>query len=267
MTSLGVQTTLEDVAQLEQAGFNAWPALQTLFSGPWVLRMANGVTKRANSLNTLGPEHDTPEALRHRLDQAEALFRRNGLTPVFRVSPLTSAATVAEVRRRGWTERDPSLVLHGTLDRALHGALAECETRPNPGLLSDHPTAAWLKAHAAVDGLSPQTCCTLKSILTKIALPKAFASVPAGGHVGSVALAVADGPLLGLFCVGTLPEARRQGLSQRALNALLHWGKEQGANRLWLQVGAANTGALALYARMGLTPAYGYTYWVCPPPA
>lgn len=264
MTTLFSTLPASEVQQLEQAGFNAWPALHTVFDGPWLIRQADGVTKRANSINTLAAGHppgtdpDDPARLGQRLDRCVALFRRHGLPPVFRASPLTPPDTVAELIRRGWTEKDPSLVMMGTLPIP--------ESAPEPDLLSDHPTADWLETYARIDGLPSQSRCTVKKILRGIALPCATVCVHHAGHPASVALAVVDGPLMGLFCVGTLAEARRQGLSQRALSALLHWGRDQGADRLWLQVSAANSGAQALYRRMGLTPVYGYTYFVCPDP-
>lgn len=264
MTSLFSTLPPDAVLRLEQAGFNAWPALHSVLDGPWLIRQANGVTKRANSINTLGAESDTPASLSQRLERCCALFRRQGQTPVFRASPLTTAATLDELARRGWQEKDPSLVMLGPLPPPDSPPDTLPDTLPERGLLSDHPTAAWLDAFTRVDGLSPQARCTLKAILRGIALPAAYACVTREGQPVSVALAVVDGPLMGLFCVGTVPEARRQGLSQRALSALLDWGRTQGADRLWLQVSAANAGAQRLYARMGLTPAYGYTYFVCP---
>lgn len=244
------------VRRLEQAGVNSWPALSTVLDGPWVIRLADGVTKRANSINTLGEENDSPADLRQRLDRACSTFRRQGLPPVFRATPLTGTATLAELGRRGWTERDPSLLMLGPLTTP--------ETSAEPDLLSDHPTAEWLATFARIDGLPPQDRCTLKSMVRRLALPRAYACAAHDGQPASVAMAVIDGPLMGLFCVGTIPEARRQGLSQRVLSALRNWGLEQGASQLWLHVSATNTGAQTLYRGLGMTPAYGYTYFVAP---
>lgn len=249
-------TDRSTLRHLEQAGFNAWPSLHTVLDGPWCLRLSGGLTKRANSINTLMDDDETPALCRLRLDRAEALFRRHGLAPVFRTTPLTGAATLSELDRRGWTLRDPSLVMHGPLPIPARP--------PEPDALSDHPGQDWLDLFCRIDSLAPGQRCLLKRMLRGIALPHAYACIRQDGQPVAVALAVADGPLLGLFCVGTAPEARQQGLGKRCLSSLLHWGTAQGASRLWLQVSAANTPARTLYERMGLGEVYPYEYRVAP---
>jgi ribosomal protein S18 acetylase RimI-like enzyme len=58
----------------------------------------------------------------------------------------------------------------------------------------------------------------------------------------------------------TLPDHRRKGLARRLLAALLAAAREAGALTAWLQVKAANHGALRLYEGMGFAPAYRYLY-------
>ena len=40
-------------SRLEEIQFNAWPAFQTLIYEGWIVRLTNGYTKRANSVNIL----------------------------------------------------------------------------------------------------------------------------------------------------------------------------------------------------------------------
>ena len=66
---------------------------------------------------------------------------------------------------------------------------------------------------------------------------------------------------LHVTAVAVSPERRREGLGQRALQALLDEGAQQGARHATLEVSAANEAANALYARCGFRTAgirHGY---------
>ncbi|MEL7296359.1 MAG: GNAT family N-acetyltransferase [Pseudomonadota bacterium] len=50
------------------------------------------------------------------------------------------------------------------------------------------------------------------------------------------------------------PEARRQGLNQRILTRLIEWASARGIPYCYLDVYAANTGAIAAYEKFGFRP-------------
>jgi N-acetylglutamate synthase len=62
--------------------------------------------------------------------------------------------------------------------------------------------------------------------------------------------------------MGTRPEARRRGAATSVLHALASWAIDKGADRMYLQVEAANDAARQLYVRAGFETAYRYHYRV-----
>lgn len=56
-----------------------------------------------------------------------------------------------------------------------------------------------------------------------------------------------------ILSLGVIPEARRQGLGLRLLDAVMARARELGARRLHLDVGTDNAAGRALYARRGFT--------------
>jgi N-acetylglutamate synthase len=57
-----------------------------------------------------------------------------------------------------------------------------------------------------------------------------------------------------------VPAARRRGLGTEVMTTLLDWAKQQGATSSYLQVRAANPGALKLYAALGYVTHHPYGY-------
>ena len=102
-----------EIRQLEQMGFQAWPALETRANFGWVQRFAGGYTKRANSINAIeaGPQF-TPAVMA----ELERPYRERGHPPIWRLTPLAPAEADTVLAGRGYRRIDQSLVQRATLD-------------------------------------------------------------------------------------------------------------------------------------------------------
>ncbi|WMM30943.1 GNAT family N-acetyltransferase, cg3035/Rv0428c family, partial [Shouchella clausii] len=60
------------IRKIEALSMNAQPALKTVQKGGWILRFANGYTKRANSINPLYP---SCEELDRKIEACEQMYR------------------------------------------------------------------------------------------------------------------------------------------------------------------------------------------------
>jgi ribosomal protein S18 acetylase RimI-like enzyme len=65
---------------------------------------------------------------------------------------------------------------------------------------------------------------------------------------------------MGVYSMGTRPEARRRGAATAVLHALARWAVSRGAAHTYLQVEATNDAARQLYIRAGFETAYRYHY-------
>ena len=72
--------------RLERLAFRARPSLETVEYDGWVLRFADGYTKRANSVN---PHFGSTLPASTKISHCEALFKDRGLPTIFRLTPLT----------------------------------------------------------------------------------------------------------------------------------------------------------------------------------
>ena len=101
----------ENIRQIEEAGLNAWPSHQQVLYDGWLLRFADGYTKRANSVN---PVYKSPLGIDEKIEACEGFYRKMGLPPVFRLTPLAQEALDPSLAARGYRVLHPTRVL--TLD-------------------------------------------------------------------------------------------------------------------------------------------------------
>ena len=112
--------------RIEELTLNGWPALQTVLLDGWVLRFADGYTRRANSVNPLYPSGevgDSPERLARKVEQCEALYAQRGLDTVFKLTEASEPAGLdALLERRGYEREATTSVQLAEIDRPVRRA-------------------------------------------------------------------------------------------------------------------------------------------------
>lgn len=240
--------------RLEEAALNAWPALeQVLFDG-WVVRWANGYTKRANSVTPLYAGH---LPLVEKVACCEQFYATRGQPAMFR---LTSGADMldldARLAQRGYALVEPSLVLH----RAVQAA-----DLSRPAARAVHsPLDVWLTTFCQLSGVQPADAGqqTHRAILQAIPGRCLFLTLAEAGVTVACGMGVVEQAYVGLFNLVTAAAYRQQGYAMVLVAELLHQAGQQGAQHAYLQVTEQNSAARRLYARAGFGAAYRYWYRV-----
>ena len=228
-----------DRVTLDRLAARAWPALEQVEVDGWLLRAAQGVTRRANSALPLS------DALP--VEQVVAFYRERDLPPVVQVSDQATDAALANL---GWVRDIAVEVMTAPLPEASSSAVVRAE-----------PEQDWVDCWWTVDGRGGQAELDVAlRMLGRIPAPAAYASVVEHGRTVAVGRAVAQEGLLGVFSMAVRPEARRRGLARQLLHALSDWGRGHGAGTAYLQVFDGNTAARALYASAGFATAHHYHY-------
>lgn len=249
------RVTTRDILAVEEVSARGWPAPETEWLGRWLLRAGGGVTGRANSVLPLGdPGVALPEALRH----VRAWYAERHLPTRIQVPLPARAALDAELAARGWQTERAALVLTGGVGTALD-LLPERPDLPAVARAPD-PPADWLESfrrYRGLDALPPETIATLTG--SRLAV---FASYVEDGLTVAIGRGAVDEDWLGVTALDVRPERRRRGVARHVLRALLRWAAGHGATRLYLQVGAGNEPALALYGALAVTEHHRYHYRV-----
>lgn len=243
---------LDTIRHIEEIALNAWPAHQQLLCDGWLLRFANGYTKRANSVM---PVYPGGQEINAKINFCEEMYRQQGLPPIFRLTPLADGKLDLALEGRGYRKIDPTRVM--SLD------LANWQPPAAPATpLRELPLEQWMGVFSQISGSLVEQQPAHTEILRKILHPHMTAAIEISGKWAACGLGVLERGWFGLFDIVTHPDHRRQGLGTHLIRGMLNWAQVQGAEKSYLQVMENNAPALALYAKLGYRDAYGYWYRV-----
>lgn len=242
-------------ARVEDVCLNVWPAPQELHYDGWLIRLADGKTRRTNSVNIL---RDGVLPVEQKIDYCERFYRRHGLPSYFRILSTGSRAMDDLLEARGYDVQDETRALYMDFARHPIGAPSDAvELTPSA------PTAEWLAARARILGVSRRDTAKIEKILQHLALPAVFAAVrDETGEIRSLAKGAVHDGIVCVNLVATDAAYRRRGLSRMCLVAILDWSqREEGATGACLQVVSENAPAIALYEAFGFSQElYRYHY-------
>ncbi len=242
--------------RVEEASLNAWPALQQILLDGWLLRFANGFTKRANSIVPLYP---SMQAIPNKVRYCENLYTREQLKTIFRLTSITRTNELDDfLTARGYEHHDSTLVLHADLsDRS------QLKQSSQKFELIDQND--WLKVYTKLTNMPAQAQSLHAAILNGIQNTCAYAVLMEGEVPLACGLGVLEQELLGLFDVVTQADHRSSGLGTDLVASLLNWGASKGARTGYLQVVRDNEPARGLYEKLGFGELYRYWYRIGPP--
>jgi GNAT superfamily N-acetyltransferase len=250
----GLSVAVDDVRAVEQRAANAWPETHHQMLDGWRLRYSPGVpNRRANSVLPLYRlmTQDTPGAI----TKVEAFYHTHGLPSRFMVSPACEPDNLDQkLAERGYHIDAPTDVQWAdstTVELSLQNI--------HKAELLAEPDMDWMGVY--MEGVADRHEMSVKrDLIRRIGADYVVARVDLDGGPVSVGLGVFDQGWTGIFCMHTLNKHRRLGFAGAVLGALTRWGREQGGDRMYLQVERDNPVARAFYERSGFETRYGYHY-------
>jgi N-acetylglutamate synthase len=237
--------------RVEETCLKAWPALREVSLEDWLVRFADGLSRRANSAN---PRRAQIGDVAGSIAACAALYRAEGQPAIFRIPAFVDPAVDRELDGLGYGLEGETVT--------LHGVPAELVLKPDPDVeISSRPSADWLASMARLQRHSEQQNATYRRILQGLALRAGFAALRHDGELTALAYGVVHDSIYCCESVVTDARHRGRGFAHRLLGALNAWAESEGARLACLQVEATNTPARTLYRSIGLkAELYRYHY-------
>jgi len=244
-------------SQLDEWGLLAWPAFEERRIDGWLLRFAEGHTKRANAVYPMNPlKADLSKAIA----RCERFYRDRGQPAIFR---MTASCCPLELDRvldqRGYAFIDRTWVL----ERALcQSSLQEPEESLSEIAMEIVPIEQWLDAFQRL-GIMDVSSMALRRRLIRVVKGETIPLLAKQGErVLGLNLGIRTGEGIGLFGLYVGEDARRRGIGRGLVKAALQAGLAAGARTAYLQVEDSNEAARGLYEELGFQPSHDYWYRV-----
>lgn len=249
--------SLETIKTVEDLSLNAWPSHQLQVYDGWILRFSYFYTHRTNSVEVIGPSE---LSLKEKVDYCEEVYKKWGSPAVFKISPLTPNALELLLQERGYEEQHKVDNMVVDLEK-----VAPLERTPAlPLVLGDRVDEEWIQGLFALKGTD--------NPVHKQIVPSMYAAIPKdeitvkildeNGAVAATGLGILDRGYVGVYAIHVREDHRRKGLAEAIVRTILQKGKEQGAEKAYLQVVSDNTAAFKLYEKIGFRPEYSCWFLV-----
>jgi ribosomal protein S18 acetylase RimI-like enzyme len=239
--------------KLEEISMNAWPALQTLLYDGWILRFADGYTRRANSIHLLYPSKiETSQKIK----KCEEIYSGQGLPVKFQLAGRAESQEIDQLlEKQGYESEGETSMQSLDLIYARSSMIDDVQ-------LDQQINDQWGELCARLHILNENHAKTHFKMMEAIIPSRCFATVSFQGKAVGCGLGVFEDGFLGIFDIIVDKDYRHQGYGNRLMQALISWGKAKGAHTAYLQVMLDNTPALRLYERLGFNEQYQYWYRV-----
>lgn len=287
MSAIDFYAHSEAVEAIERATLQAVrPDVVETLPG-WLLPMDAGTVGRAHSAVPLAHPTDATRQTQQaaQVPDIAARYRAHGLSPVFRLPDVADGVDGADgtvgadrlhaaVLQQGATRTEPTWVMTAPVS-ALAAMRVPDHRSPVQVTADTQPSPAW-QALFVGEGLDPVDGAHRVRLLSR-APQTLFVSARVDGETVACGAATFGHGWMGVHGMRTAAPHRGQGHAGRVLQTMARlaasqaWahdpdgdtGQTTAVQQAFLQVGAGNASALALYQRAGFSAAWRYAYWRC----
>lgn len=240
------------IKTIEELSMNAWPALQTKLYDAWILRFANGYTKRSNSIN---PIYQSTLSLEEKIVFCESVYENLNLPVVFKLTNQSCPKNIDdELEKRHYSIIDETSVRIIEVDG--------CKYRDPEGIVIDNQFSdAWFNGFIRCSGLENQEFQnSAKNILNNILGEVIVVRKEVNNNIVACGYGAIERNFIGIFDIIVAKSHRGKGFGQEIMEGILSNAIHKGIKTAYLSVVVGNVPAESLYQKLGFKEIYKYWY-------
>ncbi len=230
---------------------NAWPSLQTILLDGWIIRMADGYTKRANSIN---PIYSFEKNLDEKMRYCETIFRKNSLPVIYKIVDCEEQKIIDQkLERAGYEKIDATSV-------QVCKNIQEVHSYKEALVIDKKFTENWIHCFYQCSNIKDKkTMENIENMLRNIRHDIVSVYKTENGMFAGCGYGVIEKGFVGLFDIIVKEEYRKKGYGTDIVKTILSEAKEHGAKNAYLAVVNDNIAAKSIYEKIGFKETY--TYW------
>jgi ribosomal protein S18 acetylase RimI-like enzyme len=236
---------------IEELSMNAWPSIQTVVYDGWIIRLSNGYTKRANSINPIYPSKINRE---EKIQYCKRLYTKYNLPTVYKL-----------------VECDE----HKIIDRELETLKYEIVDITSVQICDDVRISEknyaginvnvdfnekWINGFIECNNIKVECINTMKMMLKNITGNKIVVYKELNEEIAGCGYGVIENEYVGLFDIVVKENKRGNGYGKEIVESILSEAGKAGIKKSYLQVVNNNEAAKNLYKKTGYREKYKYWY-------
>jgi ribosomal protein S18 acetylase RimI-like enzyme len=230
---------------------NAWPSLQTVLYDGWVIRMANGYTKRANSVN---PLYQSAIGLDEKIAYCKNLFTKRSLPVIYKLVECEAHKNIDKrLEALQYEQIDITSV-------QINNDIKTVAKIPDGIIINNDFSGAWIDGLVDCNNINIKHVETIKLMLKNITGETVVVHKEIDGEFAGCGFGVIENGYVGIFDIVVKESRRGHGYGEEIVQSILSQAGKAGAERSYLQVVNKNTIAKNLYKKLGYTESYKYWY-------
>jgi ribosomal protein S18 acetylase RimI-like enzyme len=236
---------------IEELSMNAWPSIQTILYDGWIIRMANGYTKRANSVN---PIYAYKNNLEEKIKYCETVYKNNGLPVIYKLVECDEHNIIdKELEKLHYEQNDITSVQICNNLIALNNTI-------NGIIINNGFDNTWINGFVECNKIKQEYIETIKTMLKNIIGNKIVIYKEINGEIIGCGYGVIENNIVGIFDIIVKENKRGNGYGEEIVKSILSKAKTEGAKMAYLQVVNKNIIAKKLYEKLGFKEKYKYWY-------
>jgi ribosomal protein S18 acetylase RimI-like enzyme len=236
----------------EELTMNAWPSLQTILLDGWIIRMASGYTKRANSVN---PIYSFENNLEEKIRYCENIYKQNNLPVVFKIIGCEEHKVINKrLEELNYHKIDLTSV-------QICNELKHKDQKAAQITIEKVFTENWKKCFYCCNNIkNMETINIIENMLKNIRHDIISVYKTDGGTFAGCGYGVVEKGFVGLFDIVVKEEFRGKGYGKEIVETILASAEETGVKKAYLAVVNNNVIAKNLYGKLGFREIYKYWY-------